>query len=217
MVITSDTPLTPIEIRALNRVGLTPQNLPSSLDDYIRLYLWEKAEVDVSPASSSGMVGGGTAAFAAGFASGLVREGGASVGTSMITSNIKHQTGVQEWIHWKKYALEQGDFEQYKKEEMEKYGKMYDVVVRYIRSDKGKECCEYERWRHLARFVIVVISSFGSVFGWLAAWGISKALESNKGVTLPEWVIQKVLGKRSFASIRPRGGVNEQGVLELEY
>jgi hypothetical protein len=217
-MITSITkPLNSLEVRALNRIGLTPQNLPSSLDDYIRLYLWEKAEVDARPASSSGMVGGGTAAFAAGFASGIVREGGASVGNAFTTGNIKHQTGVQEWIHWKKYALEQADFEQYKKEQTEKYGEMYETMVEYIRSDKGKECCDYEHWRPPARVAIVVISGFGSIFGWLAAWGISKALESNKGVTLPEWVIQKVLRKRSFASIRPRGGINEQGILELEY
>jgi hypothetical protein len=210
-------PLRELEIRALNRVGLNPQNLPKGMDDYIRLYLLEKAEVDVTPVSSSGMVGGGTAAFAAGFTSGLVREGGASVGTALTTGNIKHQTSVQEWIHWKKYALEQTDFEQYRKEGMEKYEKMHEVMVKYIRSDKGKECCDYEHWRPLARVAIVVIGGFGSIFGWIAALVVNSFLLANKGVSFPEWVIQKVFGKRSFASIRPLGGVNAEGVLELEY
>lgn len=213
----TEPPLTNIEVRSLNRVGLNPQNLPKGMDDYIRLYLLENAEVNVSPASSSEMVGSGTAAFAAGLTSGLIREGGASVGTALTTGNIKLQTGVQEWIHWKKYALEQPDFEQYKKEGAEKYGGTLEIMVKYIRSDKGKECCDYERWRPLARFAIVVVSSFGSVFGWVAALGINKVLESTKGVTLPEWVIQKVLSKRSFSSIRPRGRVNAEDVLELEY
>jgi len=214
---TFETPLKSHEVKSLNRVGLFPQNLPSNLDDCIRVFLWEKAEVDASPASSSTMIGGGLAAFGAGLGSALFREGGASLGTSFTTSNIKKQTSVQEWIHWKKYALDRPDFEQYREKLMENREKNYQAMVSYIRSDKGKECCDYEHWRNLARLVIVVISSFGSVFGWLLAWGISKLFESSYGITLPEWVIQKVLRKRSFASIRPRVGVNEQGLLELEY
>jgi hypothetical protein len=216
MTTSFEKPLSGIEVRSLNRVGLTPQNLPRSLDDFIRWFLWDKAEVEVSPVSSKNMVGGSVAALGSGIGAVLVKEGGASVGTSFTTQNIKQQTGVQEWIHWKKYALDHPDFEQYREEWTVKAGQQYEEMVRYIRSDKGKECCDYEHWRPLARVSIVVVSSFLSLAGWAIAYGVNKWLISNKGVTLPELVIQKVLMKRSFASIRPHVKVID-GLLELEY
>ena len=211
-----ETPLTAFEVRALNRVGLTPQNLPRSLDDFIRMFLWEKAEVDVRPVSSSSLIGGSSAAFASGFTSALVKEGGASLGTSLTTGNIKKQTAVQEWIHWKKYALDSPDFERYREESAEKPVKNYETMVRYIRSDKGKECLSYERWRPITRVFIVVVSAFGSLLGWIAALIANSILINKKGVSLPEWVIQKILGKRPFTSIKPLIQVND-GLLELEY
>jgi hypothetical protein len=214
---TSREPLVEIEVEALNRVGLNPQNLPSSLDDYIRLYLREKAEVDVSPASSSDLVGSGETAFATGIASSFLKQGAAGVGTAVTAGNIKKQTSVQEWIHWKKYALDRPDFEKYREECENRYGKTLDAMIEYIRSDKGKICCRYERWRRVARVFIVVVSTFGSCFGWIAALVINDSLIRIKGVTLPEWVIQKTFGIQSFASIRPKISVNANGDIELEY
>ena len=213
---TFETPLKSHEVKSLNRVGLFPQNLPRNLDDCIRGFLWEKAEVDASPASSSTMIGGGLASLGAGLGAVLVREGGASVGTSFTTDNIKKQTSVQEWIHWKKYALDRPDFEQYREKLMENREKNYQAMVSYIRSDKGKECISYERWRPITRVFIVVVSSFGSFIGWIAALIANSILINKRGVSLPEWVIQTILRKRSFTSIRPRIQVND-GLLELEY
>jgi hypothetical protein len=212
---TLEKPLSALELRALNRVGLFPQNLPTSLDDFIRLFLWDKAEVDVSPVSSNTMVGGSVAALGAGIGAVLVKEGGASVGTSFTTQNIKHQTSVQEWIHWKKYALDSPDFEQYREELAGRTNKNYETIVQYIRSDKGKECIGYEGWRGPIKFLLGMVGVY-TVFGWLVFLGINKLLISSKGVSLPEWVIQKVARKRSFASIKPRVKVID-GLLELEY
>lgn len=224
---TLEKPLSTFEVRVLNRVGLFPQNLPSSLDDFIRRFLWDKAEVDVSPVSSKTMIGGSAAALGAGIGAVLVKEGGVSVGTSFTTQNIKQQTGVQEWIHWKKYALDSPDFEQYRIEETEKSQKNYEIIADYIRSDKGKVCCRYEQWRHAARFILVFVCPpcFAALIyaGWIVApvvLGVLLTLTLNsilkKRVTLPEWLIQKMLGLQSFASIKPQIQVID-GLLELEY
>lgn len=207
-------PLGEIEIRALNRVGLNPQSLQKGLDDYIRLYLLEKAEVDVAPVSSSEMTGSGTAAFAAGFTSALIQEGGASAGTALTTGNIKHQTSIQEWIHWKKYALEQPDFEEYKAKESEKDKKMLEVMVKYIRSRKGVACCKYEESRALMGAVIGIATYCTLGLAYLVVlW----AKRGSKEVTVVEWLIQKAEGLQAFSSVRPRGRINELGELELEY
>lgn len=210
-----DKPLSAVEIRALSRVGLTPLNLPTSLDDYIRCFLLDRAEVDVTPVGSSTMVGGGVAALGAGIGAVLAKEGAASVGTSFVAGNIKKQTSVQEWIHWKKHALDSPDFEQYREEATEKTGTNYETIVRYIRSDKGKECIGYEGWRGPVKFLLGFVGIYTG-FGWLVFLGINKLLVSSKGVSLPEWVIQKIAKKRSFASIKPRIQIND-GLLELEY
>jgi len=214
--VTSREPLVEIEIEALNRVGLNPQNLPSSLDDYIRLYLRDKAEVDVSPASSSDLVGSGTAAFAAGFASGIVKGGATGVGTALTTGNIKKQTGVQEWIHWKKYALDRPDFEEYRKKESERYERMLDTMTTYIRSRKGEVCCKYEAFRPGMRavFGLATYCTFGIAYLVVVA---IKNHEGNSEITLIEWLIQKVFKLQPFSSVRPRGEVNEYGELVLEY
>jgi hypothetical protein len=208
-------PISAAEVRALNRVGLYPQSLPKSLDDIIRHFLWDKAEVDVSPVSSKTMVGGSVAALGSGIGAVLVKEGGASVGTSFTTQNIKQQTGVQEWIHWKKYALDNPDFEQYREEMTIKTEKNYKTIVKYLRSDKGEECVGYEGWRGPVKFLLGMVGVYTG-FGWLVFLGINQWLISSKGVSLPEWVIQKVAKKRSFASIKPRIQVND-GLLELDY
>ena len=227
--------LSALEVRALNKVGLTPQTLSRSLDDTIRRFLWEKAEVDVKPASSSNMVGGTLSAGLSGVGAVLVKEGGVSVGTSFTTGNIKKQTAVQEWIHWKKYALDRPEFEQYREELTRKTEKNYEAMVRYIRSDKGKECVSYQQWRPIARIFTVVLTPFAVfvililltpvvfvgierifLIGCIAPFIANFFLIKKMGVTLPEWFIQKVLRKRSFASIKPRVQVND-GLLELEY
>jgi hypothetical protein len=59
-----NSPLSPIEVKALQRVGLiVPESL--SLDDIIIMFLAEKAEVLVSPSSSSDLVGTGCTLVAA--------------------------------------------------------------------------------------------------------------------------------------------------------
>jgi|GEM_PF-6595327 len=136
-------------------------------------------------------------------------------------------------MHWKKYALDSPDFEQYREELKGKTEKNYEAIVRYIRSDKGKECISFEQWRPVARILIVVTSLMGVVFcliapmiaripelffniGWIAPLVANYILMKKQGVTLPEWVIQKGRGKRSFTSIKPRIQIND-GLLELEY
>jgi hypothetical protein len=207
-------PLNETEIRALNRVGLYPQNLQKTLDDYIQMYLLEKAEVDVSPTSSKDLMGGTSAAFGAGFASGIARDGAAGVGTAFTTGNIKKQTGVQEWIHWKKYALDSPDFEEYKAKEIEKNNKMLEVMSKYIRSRKGEICCKYEESRAGMRTLIGIATY--CTFG--IAYIVVMILKGgNDGVTVVEWLIQKLNKLQPFSSVRPRGRINEHGDLELEY
>lgn len=213
-------PLTTLEKKALNRVGLNPENLPQRLDDYICLYLKEKAEVLVRPSSSTELLGSTAVVFTAGIASGLSgggTHGVAGPAAALTAGNIKKQTSVQEWMHWKQYALDKPDFQEYKSEWTVKYENMLQAMKKYIRSEKGKICCDYERLRIPTGLVIGFISVCGNVITLSAALIAQIVLTKTKGVSLVEWTIQKVLKKPSFASIRPRGGVNENGELVLEY
>jgi hypothetical protein len=207
-------PLSEVEIRALNRVGLNPQSLQRTLDDYIRMYLLEKIEVDVSPASSKDLVGSTSAAFSAGFASAVVRDGAIGVGTALTTGNIKKQTGVQEWIHWKKYALESTDFEKYKSKEIEKNNRILEEMTKYIRSRKGEICCKYEESRTGMKVRIGIATYLTLGIAYIVVL-IAKA--GNDDVTVVEWLIQKFHKLTPFSNVRPRGSINEHGELDLEY
>jgi len=209
-----DNNLKEIEIQSLKRVGLWTPDF--DFDQIVSIYLAETASVYVQPASSSSMIGAESELVIGVLGAALGGwQGSISANTYGIKDSIKKQTQVQEWIHWKKHAIDSPDFQAFREGKIAALNKMRQTGYSYIKSDKGRICIKYERNRHLARFLMVLAFSLLNIFGVIVAALVNAYTIRSLGVSLPEWIIQKIYRIQSFASIKPRLSVNTNGENEV--
>jgi hypothetical protein len=134
----------------------------------------------------------------------LLFSQGASISRgSLIARNIKTQTKVQEWIHWKKYALDSADFGDYKISKVAELPRLRQQALDYIKSDKGRECVLYEKKRPLARLGISIAAGSLSCVGAIIVWLVNENLMKSRGITITELWIQRFYRLRPFTEIRP--------------
>ncbi len=216
-------PLDGKELQALNTVGLHPEHIPQQLDEFILIFLREFAEVEVTPTDSSQLTGKYEAILGSGIASSFLSQGSTITGTSYVTGNIKQQTQVQEWIHWKKFALEHSKFSEWKASEEERYQRMYQTMASFIRSEKGKKILDWIDHRDtgtgIFALVVVVLLLFSPVitpipFGVLLLVQLTGRAFSPNG--LGHLIAKRMYDLPDIETLYPRGGINEDGELELE-
>jgi len=185
-------PYTNTEELTLRRFSLL--YLDPSLDLIVRSFLKSHADVTVSPVNTGTMTGLGTQAI-----NDIIGTGAISA-RQYAQRNQKIQTQAVEWLQWKQWALSHKDFEKYRQEFVNDIPVLRKKASQFLVSDMGQRFLAYETFpgRGFARTVFVVAIFFGNLPCWIAAWFISKHLENTRGLTIVEWLMERVLGKPSL-------------------
>jgi len=210
------------ELKGLHLIDLHPEYLPKTLDDFIVLFLQEFADVQVQPADSSQLTGKYEAILGSGISSSLLGQGATIAGTSYVADNIKQQTQVQEWIHWKKFALEHKEFERWKNSEEERYERMYWTMANFIRSEAGKQILEWESNRDTGCFIFTIILAILLLLSpWITAWPFGFfALMQVLARTMSPVGLGQLIARRAYdlpdiETLIPRRFLDEDGELVL--